>query len=163
MATIAEAAEHVFCDERTFKRYLDEGHVTRQPRGAYDLGTVRRECFEYSRSGHAGRLQMAGQDRGEAGARKDNAIAERYELEVAQKRGEMIPRPEVLAGMSSSFARVRAKMLALPSRLAPVILSLGTAAEIQEKLIDGIHEALAELAGTVIAGVSEGRPMPGRG
>lgn len=163
MATIAEAAAHVFCDERTFKRYLDEGFVTRQPRGAYDLDVVREECIQHFREGMAGRLQRDGNDRGEAGARKDNAIADRYELEVAQKRGELIPRAEVVAGMSAAFARVRAKLLALPSRLAPVAITLETAAEVQEKLTDGIHEALDQLAGTSIAGVSEGRPQPDRG
>ena len=163
MATIAEAAEHLFIDERTLKKHLDEGNVSRQPRGAYDLDTVRREYLTYLKNAAAGRAQETNTKRTDAGTRKDEAIAERYELEVAQRRGDLIPRAEVLAGMSAAFVRVRAKLLALPSRMAPVLLSMATATEVQEKLNDGIHEALGELAGTVIAGVSEGRPEPDRG
>ena len=163
MATIAEAAEHLFIDERTLKKHLDEGNVTRQPRGAYELDTVRREYLTYLKNAASGRSQETNTKRVDAGTRKDEAIAERYELEVAQKRGELIPRAEVVAGLSAAFARVRAKLLALPSRMAPVVITLASAPEIQEKLTDVVNEALDQLAGTSIAGVSEGRPQPDRG
>jgi hypothetical protein len=163
LATIAEAAEHLFIDERTFKRHLDEGNISRQPRGSYDLSEARREYLTYLKNAASGRQQETNTKRVDAGTRKDEAIADRYELEVAQRRGELIPRSEVVAGMSACFARVRAKMLALPSKLAPVVATLGTAAEIQEKINDGVHEALDQLAGTIIAGVSEGEPGGRRG
>jgi phage terminase Nu1 subunit (DNA packaging protein) len=163
LATIAEAAAHLFIDERTLKKHLDEGIVTRQPRGSYDLDVVREEYLRHLREVASGRSNESNSKRADAGTRKDEAIAERYELEVAQRRAELIPRGEVLAGMSASFARVRAKLLALPTRLAPVVLTMATATEVQEKLNDGINEALDQLAGTVIAGISEGEVEPARG
>lgn len=156
MATIAEAAEHLFIDERTLKKHLDEGNITRRGRGAYDIDEVRREYLAYLKNAASGRAQETNTKRADAGTLKDQMIAEKYRIEIAERTKELIPRAEVLAGMSSSFARVRAKLLALPTKLAPMLLTISTATEMQEKLNDGIHEALEELAGTVIAGVSEG-------
>lgn len=163
MATIGEAAAHLFMDERTFRKIVDEGVIQRAGRGSYDLDQVREEYIRHIREVASGRSNESNTKRADAGTRKDEAIAQRYELEVAQKRGELIPRGEVLAGMSASFARVRAKLLALPSKLAPVVLTMGTATEVQEKLNDGINEALDQLAGTVIAGISESEAEPSRG
>lgn len=162
MATIAECAEHLFIDERTLKRHLDEGNVTRKGRGAYQLDEVRREYLTYLKSAASGRAQETNSKRVDAGTRKDDAIAEKYEIEIAQKRGELLLRSEVLAGLSAVFGRVRAKLLAIPSKLAPMLHGLSTVAEVQEKLSDAINEALEELAGTVVAGVSEDRPKPRR-
>jgi hypothetical protein len=47
MATIAQAAVHVFCSRSQFDAYLAERVITRQPAGAYDLDQVRREVFAH--------------------------------------------------------------------------------------------------------------------
>lgn len=156
MATIAEAADHLFIDERTFKRHLDEGNITRRGRGLYHLDDCRREYLTYLKNAASGRAQETNTKRADAGTQKDVMIARRYEIEIAEKLKELLPRAEVLAGMSAAFARVRAKLLAIPSKLAPVLLTLTTASQMQEKLNDAIHEVLEELAGTIVAGVSEG-------
>lgn len=88
-------------------------------------------------------------------ARREKAEAEteQQRMRNAATRGELLPRSEVDAAVTAAFARVRARVLALPSKLAPVLLSLRTAAEVRERMAEAVHDALDELAATSVAGV----------
>lgn len=82
------------------------------------------------------------------------AKADQAEMKNAQTRGELLPRPLVNRAVQGAFARVRAKLLALPSKSAPAIATMKSAVAIQEKLTELVHEALAELAATSV-GIEE--------
>jgi hypothetical protein len=102
-----------------------------------------------------------------AKARSAMAKAERDEIETAALKGDYLPRPAVTAAVQTAFARVRGKLLALPSKCAPAIATMKSAVAIQEKLTELVHEALAELAATSV-GIEEtggdggDRAAPGR-
>ena len=74
-----------------------------------------------------------------------NALARRDQITVGEFHQMMV----------ASFGRVRAKLLALPSKMAPLVMSAKTAAEAQALLRDAVHDALEELSATTAAGVSE--------
>jgi len=78
MATIAQAAAHIFCSRSQFDQYIAEGAITRQSSGKYDLDEVRRETFAHLRSVAAGR----------GGAAGDRLTAERVALTAAKRRRE---------------------------------------------------------------------------
>jgi hypothetical protein len=101
-----------------------------------------------------------------AKARSAVAKAERDEMETAALKGELLKRADVTSAVQGAFARVRAKLLALPSKAAPQASSMKSVVAIQEKLTEFVHEALAELAATQIgveeAGADRGdRDSPG--
>lgn len=83
-------------------------------------------------------------------ARLASEKADEAAMRNAERRRELLPRAEVALAVQGAFARVRAKLLALPSRCAPAISSMKSAFAIQEKLTELVHEALAELAGTKV-------------
>lgn len=155
MATIGEAAAHLFMDERTFRKIVDEGVVGRAQRSAYDLDTVREEYVRHIREVAAGRAKTGDLDRAQEAARKDKELADKYALENAQSRSELIPREEVSTALASCFSRVRGKLLSLPTKTAASVVGMDDVKAIQAKLTDAVHEALAQLAGTVVAGISE--------
>jgi phage terminase Nu1 subunit (DNA packaging protein) len=166
MATIAECAKHLFMDERRFKQLLDEGVITRQARASYDMEAVREQYIRHQREVSAGRVISGDLDPAQERARKDKELADKTALTNAATRRDLLPRSEVHVAVTSSFARVRSKMLALPTKLAPLVLGATSMAVIREKISDGINEALAELAATRIAGVpaDDGEPSDtGRG
>jgi hypothetical protein len=76
--------------------------------------------------------------------------ADEAAMRNAERRRELLPRVEVALAVQGAFARVRAKLLALPSRCAPAISAMKSPVAIQEKLTELVHEALAELAGTKV-------------
>lgn len=85
-----------------------------------------------------------------AKARSANAKADQDEIKTAALKGAFLPREGVVDAVQGAFARVRAKLLALPSKCAPAISAMKSPVAIQEKLTELVHEALAELASTVV-------------
>ena len=69
-------------------------------------------------------------------------------IELARKRGELIPANQIEDAWSQVIARFRAKLLAIPSRLANQILAADSPTEAEALLRAGIHEALIELSDT---------------
>ncbi len=102
-----------------------------------------------------------------AKARSATAKAEQDEIKTAVLKGAYLPRAGVTIAVQSAFARVRAKLLAMPSKSAPIIYGMKSAVAIQEKLTELVHEALAELSATIVGIEEEGgrggdRDAPGR-
>lgn len=155
MATVAEAADHLFLSERRFYELLDQGVVDRAGPGAYDLDVVREQYLEHIRGVAAGRTSGEdGLDLTAERARLAKEQADALEMKNARERGELLPRDDVHLSVTEAFTRVRAKLLALPSKLAPTVYGLNSIAEVRDKITNGVTEALAELSGTTVAGVS---------
>lgn len=92
----------------------------------------------------------AGKGADEHKIRLARAKADQAEIKTAQLRGELLGAGDVARAVQGAFARVRAKLLSLPSKMAPRISTLGSAVEIEETLTELVHEALAELASTKV-------------
>ena len=88
-------------------------------------------------------------------SRLTKAQADDREMKNELARGDQITVAEFHMMVTAAFARVRSKLLALPSKLAPLVVSVKTPAEVQAMLKDAVHDALNELAATTAAGVSE--------
>ncbi|MCO6050630.1 hypothetical protein NGM99_12635 [Mesorhizobium sp. RP14(2022)] len=84
---------------------------------------------------------------------KTEAALDEQRMRTARLRNQLLPRDEVLAGITAAFARVRAKLLAIPTKLAPRVLGLTSAAEIEATIRAAVHECLDELASTIVVGI----------
>lgn len=82
----------------------------------------------------------------EARARKMSAEAELAELDLAQKRGQLIPLEQHGQRLARILERVRARLVAIPGTVAPRLLSLETAVEAQAVVAGAVAEALEELS-----------------
>jgi hypothetical protein len=76
-------------------------------------------------------------------ARREKAMADKAELEVAEMRGDLVAVDVARADVLDIFMRLRAKLLALPSRTAQRLPSL--AHQIVPVLEELVREALVEL------------------
>ena len=94
-------------------------------------------------------------------ARLAKEQADKTALENGVRRGELIPRADFVKAMQTAFVHCRAKLLAIPSKLAPVMARIETPLEAQDKLTAAVHETLAELAS--IRGVPEDPGGPDSG
>ncbi len=79
--------------------------------------------------------------------RKDRALALSEELKLAERRGELVERDVVKTTWAGLVASFRARMLAIPSKVAPQIAVPGKVPQAVEILAAAVHEALAEVAG----------------
>jgi len=77
--------------------------------------------------------------------RKVAAEAGLAELELAQKQGEVVEIDSICAAVADDYSNVRAKLLSLPTKLAPQVAVYDDTAECLALLSRGIDEALEEL------------------
>lgn len=79
--------------------------------------------------------------------RRETAAAEREELELKLRRGQLLERAGVERAWSRLILEARTRLLAIPDRVAPKIPALsGDVAAVRQFVRCEIHEALAELA-----------------
>lgn len=92
----------------------------------------------------------------DARRRKTQAEAELAEIEVAEKRGEVVNIAEAARTVAEEYAAVRAKLLGIPGRLAPLMAIETDQPACKALLVREITEALNELVGALDDGAPGG-------
>ena len=85
-------------------------------------------------------------DINEARARKTEAEAEMAELELLEKKGDLLPMQQVVDTWLDMVAACRTKMLSMPAKLAPVVAVEEAPAVCKQIIEEQIIEALDEIA-----------------
>lgn len=91
----------------------------------------------------------------EARARKENALAEIAEYQLAETRGRMVDQATRLRELARILDRVRAVLLNVPGRDAPDLIGLrsyGEARAALERVIDRVLQALTQAADEIEGG-----------
>jgi len=79
-------------------------------------------------------------------ARLAKAQADKTELEVAEKTGQLIPAEEIEAMWCDISSSIKAKMIGLPVKVARVAVAAGSIKEIETAVTDEVHAMLTELS-----------------
>lgn len=133
---------------RTVHEWISKGcPCTRKPRGnLFNLGEVAKWKTDNHITGEPGRPAADTSPYIEAAKlRKENALASKYELQVARERGELVPLIDVKQQWAQKVTTAKSKLLGLPAAIAPRLEGLDAAA-IQSELEKGVTEILNELA-----------------
>ncbi|HET9063662.1 MAG TPA: hypothetical protein VFO62_10275 [Candidatus Binatia bacterium] len=93
---------------------------------------------------HAPRASADVPDYNESRARREAALADMAELEVAERRGALVPVDEARAEVQERYMLVRTRLLGVPSRVAQRLPHV--AGEVVPILDELLREALEELA-----------------
>tara|TARA_B110000091_G_scaffold73069_1_gene80512 strand:- start:55 stop:555 length:501 start_codon:yes stop_codon:yes gene_type:complete len=72
--------------------------------------------------------------------------AEKVSLELDQQRGSLIPMELAIATWQAHIGNARAKLLALPPKVAGQVIAMDSYLEIEQLVTSLIHETLDELA-----------------
>lgn len=78
--------------------------------------------------------------------RKAEAEAELKEMELAKARGDLLHRDMVSQVFTSGILSCRSRLLSIPTKTAPLLISCKTIQQIQQVLQKVIDDALTELA-----------------
>lgn len=89
---------------------------------------------------------LIGSSYDEARTRKVNAEAEIAELELAKIRGTLCMTNDVVAAWESVLHACKAKFLALPTKVAPILATETDVVVAKDHLENAIREALTELS-----------------
>lgn len=154
MATQREVAEHLGVSQPTVAKLVAAGVF--QPtgaRGGLDLDACRKAYLGRLREEAAGRAAHGGADGEEEEldlvaerARLAAAQADRIEMENHQTRGLVVRTEDAIRITTEMLAKVRTRVLAIPSEAAPSVSRCKTVAEVEADLRRRVIEALTELS-----------------
>lgn len=147
---IAVIAKLLDLTERRVQQLGRDGVIPKAERGRYDLVGAVQGYVRYLRD-QASRNQGGPADFGAERARLIKAKADLAEMEAAQRRDELLPAAAVEDAWTEVLARLRARLLVLPDRLAPVVFEETSIAGARSLIRQGIAEALTEIATMSIA------------
>lgn len=144
--------------ERQVRRLAEEGVVPAGAGGRYPLYAATRAYCTRLREQAAGRLGDGGTGGGDLVAQRARLAREQadaQEMRNAVARGELIPRGDVVAGMQGMIANARARLLAIPSKAAPLVAVEADPRAVQAILGALVEEALYELAHTRVVALGD--------
>lgn len=111
------------------------------------LDVIRVAYIRRLRAGAAGRAAKHGPlDLVAERARLAKEQADKTAMDNSLRRQELLPADEVQRDLEQVFVAVRGRLLALPRKLAAVVVGAQTPAEAYAALDNGVREALCELA-----------------
>lgn len=148
--------------ERRVQQLSREGVIPKAERGRYELVGAVRGYVRYLRE-LALKADLGTADYGAERARLVKARADLAEMEAAQRRGELVPAEEVQEAWRDIVARLRARILVIPDKIAPQLHETDTIAAAGEVVRRAIHEALSELAETEVTAVPPADRSSGAG
>ena len=127
------------------KRLVDESIIKKDLRGTYDL--------LHSIKGYIGYLQVrSGGTKGvsadyhEERSRLTKFQADKAEFEAALMAGRLVDVEQLTQAWEGMLSSMRAKLLAIPSKVAPIIADEDEPGMVQNIIDDYMREALEELA-----------------
>lgn len=147
MATIVQVAKALDLSTKMVNDLIARGTITKQPRGKYDVEEATKEYIRHIREVAAGRLRAGELDLAEERARLAKEQADAKEMENAIARGDLVHINDVAEQFGKQAAAVRTRLLAIPSKAAPLVISSEKPAEARAIIEDMIEEALNELVG----------------
>jgi len=147
MATIQECAAHLGISTKYFTDLLADGTIKKRPRGEYDLEEIRTAYIKRLRESAAGRATAGALNLADERARLSKEQADGKEMENAIERGELVYIEDVAKRFEEGLSKVRAKLLSIPTKIAPEAAAAEDAKEVQRLIEGAIVEALNELVG----------------
>ena len=147
MATIVQIAKALDLSTKMVNDLIARGTITKQPRGQYDLEVATHEYVRHIRGVAAGRMRSGELDLAEERARLAKEQADAKEMENALARGDLVHIDDVADQFGKQATAVRTRLLSIPSKAAPLVISCTKPAEARAVIEDMIVEALNELVG----------------
>jgi phage terminase Nu1 subunit (DNA packaging protein) len=154
MATQLEIAKFVGVAVRTWTDIANKLDI---PTGS-TIEFAAKAYITHLREVAAGRVSEDGYDLTAERARLSHHQANCEELKERQLTGELIPAEEVKADWADMILAFRAKVLALPGKVASVAMAAESVREVEEFVEEELHGALNELIETDKSGGNGAMP-----
>ncbi len=130
--------------ERRIQQLAKEGVIPKAERGKYDLVNSVRGYIDYLKA------KAGGEFTAEEVLKNKNKLlkakAELAEIDKMKASGELIPKGEVKKTWLELVHKLKQKLLSIPNKVAPVVVTIKSINEIKLIIQDKIHEALYEIS-----------------
>ena len=129
--------------ERRVQQLAKDDIIPKAERGKYDLISSVHGYIDFLKAKAGG--DFTAEDVIKNKNKLMKAKAEIAEIEKMKATGELIPKEEVKSTWLELINKVKQKLLAIPNKTAPIIVSIKNTNEIKLILQDKIYEALYEI------------------
>ena len=151
MASMLEFINHFHVTNQTVTNWHKRGMPGKKVGGKWDFDLVLCDTWIDQHKGGSATHFKADNDKEKQSllaeqTRKESAIASLKELELATAREEYISVQEVAQVYADELTNIRTRFLALPSKLAPILLGYDDPRPVQKILLDEVNAILAELS-----------------
>ncbi len=143
-ASAAQLAGLFDCTTKTIDTLTERGVLTRTGTGYNVPGSVR-SYVKHLREAAAGRAPTGDLDPSQERARKDAAMALKYEMENEETRGELVRVEDVIRSVEREYSVVRNRLLVIPGKLADRCAMLEQNA-VHDLIRTEVNEVLEELS-----------------
>ena len=130
--------------ERRIQQLAKEGVIPKAERGKYDLIGSVQGYIDYLKA------KVGGEFTAEEVLNNKNKLlkakAELAEIDKMKASGELIPKEEVKRTWLELVQKVKQKLLSIPNKVAPIVVTIKSINEIKLILQDKIYEALYEIS-----------------
>jgi Phage DNA packaging protein Nu1. len=146
MATIKEVAEHLDLTTKRMHELFNENVLIKTGKsGGQDKDDCRVRYIRYLRVLARGKNTNSG-DLNEERTRLTKAQADRAELELQEKEGDLISSDVIKTIWCDYVSNTRSKLLALPSKLGHLTQAAESYAEAEGIIKEAVYECLEELS-----------------
>jgi len=135
--------------DRRIRQLENEGIIKKIARGRYSLQENIKSYINFIKANADLKEKKPSEnkvDYDEEHALLEQTKRKKLELELAAMRGTMHHSEDVERVMMDMLANFKAKILSIPSKLAPNLMTFKSDADIQEYLLENMIEALEELS-----------------
>ena len=130
--------------ERRIQQLAKENVIPKAERGKYDLVNSVHGYIDYLKA------KAGGEFTAEEVLKNKNKLlkakAELAEIDKMKASGELIPKGEVKKSWLELVHKLKQKLLSIPNKVAPVVVTVKSINEIKLIIQDKIHEALYEIS-----------------
>ena len=130
--------------ERRIQQLAKENVIPKAERGKYDLVNSVHGYIDYLKA------KAGGEFTAEEVLKNKNKLlkakAELAEIDKMKASGELIPKEEVKRTWLELVQKVKQKLLSIPNKVAPIVVTIKSINEIKLILQDKIYEALYEIS-----------------
>jgi phage terminase Nu1 subunit (DNA packaging protein) len=139
--------------ERRVQQLAKDGIIPKAERGKYELIGSVQGYVKYLQDRAIGQHDPSPTGLADEKIRLTRAQADEKELQVSILKRELIPAPEIIEAWSEMVGTIRARLLALPGRLANRVMSFENVRDAEDYAREEVYSALQELgdAGTAEA------------
>jgi phage terminase Nu1 subunit (DNA packaging protein) len=134
--------------DRRVRQLVDEGILTKVKNGSYELIPTLKKYLLYIKTKSDNKIDGSHSDKDylEEKTMHERVKRKIAELELAQMEGKLHASEDIEREMTKMLAAFRAKILAIPSKLAPQLIAQSEISIIENILETEVYNALSELA-----------------
>ena len=147
MSSLGEIAQHLNTSQQALSKLIEDGVIDKQPRGKYDIDSVRTQYIKHFRAIASGRAASGDLDLGAERARLAKEQADAKEMENAIERGDLVYIEKVAKEFETQLLKAKTKLLAIPSKIAAEVHASANVKEAKELIEQNMQDALSELVG----------------